>query len=70
MIPSPLSEIEFLGGTADVSRLLPLAFLSPDIIESILAGRQPVGLTAQKLKRLPRLAIGWSDQSEQLGFAR
>jgi site-specific DNA recombinase len=54
---------------ADVSRLLPLAFLSPDIVESILAGRQPVNLTAQNLKRLPHLAIDWNEQGDQLGFA-
>lgn len=55
---------------ADVSRLLPLAFLSPDIVESILAGRQPVDMTAQKLKRLPHLAIKWNEQADQLGFAQ
>ena len=29
----------------DVSRTLPLAFLEPTIIEAIIEGRQPIGLT-------------------------
>lgn len=54
---------------ADISRHLPLAFLSPYIVEHILAGRQPADLTAQKLKRLPHLAINWNEQADRLGFA-
>jgi hypothetical protein len=34
-----------------VARLLPLVFLAPSIVEAILAGRQPVDLTAQDLVR-------------------
>lgn len=55
--------------SADVSRLLPLAFLSPDIVERILTGDQPTELTAQTLKRLPHLAINWNEQADRLGFA-
>lgn len=36
----------------DVSHFLPLAFLAPDIVESILAGRQPLELTAEQPKRV------------------
>jgi site-specific DNA recombinase len=52
---------------ADVSRVLPLAFLAPDIIEAILGGRQPVELTAARLKRI-LLPHAWADQRRVLGF--
>jgi len=54
----------------DVSRFLPLAFLAPDIVEAILAGRQPCELTTEKLKRLPRLPHAWDQQRRLLGFDR
>ena len=41
----------------DVSRILPLAFLAPDIVEAILSGRQPIDLTATRFKRLPKLPL-------------
>ncbi|MEP9387761.1 recombinase family protein [Mesorhizobium sp. KR9-304] len=52
---------------ADVSRILPLAFLAPKITEAILRGRQPVELTARDMMRddLPHL---WTDQLQQLGI--
>ena len=53
----------------DVSRFLPLAFLAPDIVEAIFAGRQPTELTAEKLKRLRFLPPAWEDQRQLLGFA-
>jgi hypothetical protein len=52
----------------DVSRILPLAFLAPDIVEAILNGRQPVDLTAYRLKRLCDLPHLWSEQRHILGF--
>jgi len=52
----------------DVSRFLPLAFLAPDIVEAILAGRQPVELTPEKLKRLRNLPKSWEEQRQLLGF--
>jgi DNA invertase Pin-like site-specific DNA recombinase len=52
----------------DVSRILPLAFLAPDIVEAILDGRQPVDLTAYRLKRLCDLPHLWSEQRRVLGF--
>jgi hypothetical protein len=51
----------------DVSRLLPLAFLAPDIVEAILEGRQPIELTAARLKRM-RLPLSWTEQRRPLGF--
>lgn len=53
---------------SEISRFLPLAFLAPDIVMSILAGTQPVDLTQEKLRRLPTLPYNWTDQSELLGF--
>ena len=52
----------------DVSRILSLAFLAPDIVEAILDGRQPVELTAERLKRMCPLPLAWSDQRRVLGF--
>jgi site-specific DNA recombinase len=54
---------------ADVSRILPLAFLAPGIVTDILDGNHPVELTAEKLKRLGSLPLRWNDQRHALGFA-
>jgi hypothetical protein len=50
---------------ADVGRLLPLAFLSPRLLDQILSGRQPVDLTARRLARL-NLPTTWSDQAQAI----
>jgi hypothetical protein len=52
----------------DVSRVLPLAFLAPDIVQGILSGRQPVELTSRCLKRLKPLPLLWSAQRRLLDF--
>jgi hypothetical protein len=52
----------------NVSRTLPLAFLAPDIIVAILEGRQPVNLTATRLKRMPNLPDSWAEQRRHLGL--
>jgi hypothetical protein len=53
---------------SDVGRILQLAFLAPDIIEAILAGREPIELTAKRLKRIGRLPLDWREQRRALGF--
>jgi len=52
-----------------LNRALPLASLAPDIIEAILAGRQPPELTVTRLKRLDPVPIRWADQRKALGFS-
>lgn len=52
----------------DVGRVLPLAFLSPAVTNTILTGRQPVDLTIGKLTRLLDLPPAWRDQSASLGI--
>ena len=47
-------------------RMCECAFLAPDIVEAILEGRQPAGLTFQKLTN--KLPITWSEQRSLLGF--
>lgn len=49
-------------------RLLPLAWLAPDIVEAIVQGSQPIMLTHQKLLSTV-LPIRWNDQRAVLGFA-
>ncbi|MBI2719074.1 MAG: recombinase family protein [Rhizobiales bacterium] len=52
----------------EISRLLPLAFLAPDIVEAIIAGRQPLELTTTHLKRFESLPLDWQQQRNVLGF--
>jgi len=51
-----------------VGKVLECAFLAPDIVEAILQGRQPPGLTFEKLCH--PLPLSWAEQREQLGFPR
>ena len=54
----------------DVSRILKLAFLAPDIVRAVLAGEQPIDLTANTLMRsASQLPHDWSRQKTHLGFA-
>lgn len=52
---------------SEVSRLLPLAFLSPKMVELIFTGQHPTQLSAQRLSRLAGQPYSWSEQSEILG---
>ena len=61
------TEREELRGGA-VSRILPLAWLAPDISTAILKGRQPVHLNAKMLRDLPDLPMDWNEQRKILGF--
>jgi site-specific DNA recombinase len=52
---------------AYVRRILRLAFLAPDIVESIAEGRQPRGLTFQRL--LGSVPFTWAEQRRLFGFS-
>jgi len=64
-----VAELATVEGISDryVSSLLPLAFLAPDIIEAIAAGRQPPDLTAHRVIRTVDLPIAWAAQKQLLG---
>jgi hypothetical protein len=48
-----------------VGRLLNLTLLAPDIIETIVSGRDPGSLSLERLYRLP---LAWEEQRRALGF--
>jgi hypothetical protein len=49
-----------------VARILTYAFLAPSLVDEILEGRQPVGLTTQQLMDLQDLPHQWSRQISAL----
>ena len=51
---------------AHVSRRITLAFLAPKIVDSIIAGTQPVSLTVERLGKACPLPVSWDEQSAQL----
>ena len=67
-------EVESLTALAEkmsvdrsyVSRVLQLMLLAPDIIEAILAGREPSGLSLAKLTQT--FPVLWNEQRELFGF--
>ena len=51
-----------------VGQVLPLASLAPDIVEAVLAGRQPVDLTVEKLVKHIEIPLNWVEQRSVLRF--
>ncbi|MEP5760139.1 MAG: recombinase family protein [Litoreibacter sp.] len=51
-----------------VSRVLPLAYLAPDISAAILEGHQPASLSAKHLRDQKILPLDWSEQRRVFGF--
>jgi site-specific DNA recombinase len=49
-----------------ISRILHCAFLAPDIVESILDGRQPADFSLKKLRN--SVPLSWTEQRERFGF--
>ena len=62
-----LARREGVGRTYLV-RVLRLVHLAPDIVEAILAGREPDGLTVNHLMKAVRLPLAWDEQRRVLGF--
>jgi DNA invertase Pin-like site-specific DNA recombinase len=52
----------------DVNKRLVLAFLAPEIVESIITGRQPADLLTEKLVRRVDLPLNWAEQKRILGY--
>jgi len=63
---SQLAEVEKLPRTY-VGCIIPLALLAPDITTAIVEGRQPPGITLDRLIAQP-LPIAWSGQRALLGW--
>ena len=65
------AELASIEGVSDryISSVLPLAFLAPEIIEAIAAGRRPAALTAHRLIRNFDLPTEWTAQKRSLRFA-
>jgi site-specific DNA recombinase len=51
-----------------VGRLIRLAFLAPDIVESIVEGRQPTSLTVEALTRHIEMPLEWRSQRAVLNM--
>jgi hypothetical protein len=54
----------------EISCTLPIAFLAPEIVESILKGGQPVDLTPRCLKRMRAMPDVWDQQRDLLNPLR
>jgi DNA invertase Pin-like site-specific DNA recombinase len=63
-----LTDLAIASGVNDTytSRVLRLAFLAPDIVEAILEGHQPKGLTLSKM--LDNLSLDWNEQRQIIGL--
>ena len=51
-----------------VGRTLNLSLLAPDLVDAILAGHEPSGMSFEKLNALDMPAL-WTDQRKELGFS-
>ncbi len=68
-VPSIIDLAEEQGVDKNkTSRALRFAYLAPNITQAILEGRQPVELTADRMRRLPDLPMNWQKQRDLLGF--
>ncbi len=45
-----------------------LAFLAPDIVETIVHGKQPVGMGVRRLMAMSPLPMGWVEQRKVFGL--
>jgi hypothetical protein len=65
-----LGDIAKAEGVSEqyVSKLMPLAFLAPGIVQQILAGTQPADLSVEDLIKRVDLPLAWNEQYALLGF--
>ncbi|UCH18615.1 MAG: hypothetical protein JSW36_06270, partial [Burkholderiales bacterium] len=53
---------------ADVTRIVYLAFLAPDIVVRLVGGERPARFSIRRLMELAPLPLAWADQRRALGF--
>lgn len=65
-----MTDLAARHGVSDsyVKKIMPLAFLAPDIVEAIIAGEQPAHLTNHMLIRQIDMPLEWEAQRLALGF--
>jgi len=63
-----LGTLHFELSGNDLMWYLRLAFLAPDIVEAILQGRQPAGISLRKLTNGKQLPSSWIEQRRLLNF--
>jgi site-specific DNA recombinase len=73
MASGEVSDLDALArregvGRTYLIRLLRLVHLAPDIVEAILAGLEPDGLTVNALMKSIQLPLAWDEQRRALGF--
>jgi hypothetical protein len=56
--------------SAEVTRVVYLAFLAPDIVERIVCGERPIDLNIKRLLAMAPLPMDWAEQRRVLGFDR
>ncbi len=67
--PSVLAIAQEHGqATKEVTRVIYLAFLAPDIVQRIIKGEQPMGLGVKRLLSAAPLPLDWQEQRSLLGF--
>jgi site-specific DNA recombinase len=54
--------------TKEVTQVIYLAFMAPDIVQKIAQGEQPMDLGVRKLQSMVPLPLEWGEQRKLLGF--
>jgi DNA invertase Pin-like site-specific DNA recombinase len=68
MGPSEIAREEGVSASL-VQRIIPVAFLAPDIVKATEAGKHPASLTADSLLKALPLPACWKEQRRVLGIA-
>jgi site-specific DNA recombinase len=69
--PSVLAIAHEQGvATKEVTQVIYLAFMAPDIVQKIARGEQPMDLGVRKLQSMVPLPLEWGEQRRLLGFVR